>query len=480
MGGINVKRLFISSLCFFLLTAGCEVMKAQVKPVLENDGEVFLYLQPFPQEADRFTFEIASITANRIDGKEFPLTLSFATLKGTSLKRQRFFASGQLPPGQYTGLSVKAKSAKVTADEGEAALLVPSEPQKNEFPFEVLRKRALLLSLVYQHSKSVQGNFSFTPVFTVSIPSTTMANLIGYVSNSGANTITVFDKQSGLVKGVIATGQRPMGIALDQTLRKAYVAFEGDDAVGIIDLLSGTIVDRIFLNGGDSPTELALTSDRKFLLTVNPGSQTVSIINTNSLVAIASVPVGEGPHSILINRTGSRAYVFNSLSNTISVINLSAFLTGRAVTAQAVQTIRTEPGPIFGQFSNREDKLFVLHQRSPYLTVRDPASNSLINRVYLGTGGSAIKADPQTNILYIGLAGGRDIEVHDPFTLIAGDFIPVEGEVVSMTIDNDENTLCVVVPEKRMVRIINLTSRKVISELDVDADPYRVTLVGER
>ncbi len=476
-----MKRLLVIALCLFLFTTGCEVIKAQVKPVLENDGEVFVYLQPFPQEADRLTFEIESISAVRIDGKEFPLTPSFTTFKGSSLKRQRYFASGQVPPGQYTGLSIKAKSAKLMSDEGEAALLVPPEPQKNELPFEVVRKRAILLSLAYQHAKAVHENFSFSPIFTISVPATTMANLIGYVSNSGANTITVFDKQSGLVKGVISTGQHPMGIALDQTARKAYVAFEGDDTIGIIDLLSGTIIERIFLSGGDGPTELALTPDRKFLLTVNPGSQTVSIVNINSLVSVGRVSVGEGPHSILINRTGSRAYVFNSLSNTISVINLSAFLSGHVVlTTQAVQTVHTEPGPIRGQFSSREDKLYVIHQRSPYMTVRDPASNSIINRIYLGTGGSSIKVDPQTNMLYIGLVGGRDIEVHDPFSLIASDFIPVEGEVVSMTIDNDENTLCVVVPEKRMLKIINLTSRKVVAELDLDADPYWVTLMGER
>lgn len=475
-----VRKLPAIALLFFLFT-GCEAVSTYVKPALENEGEVFVYLQPFPQEADKLTIEIESITAMRNDGAEFPLTLSFATLKGGDLKRQRFLASGRLPPGQYTGLSIKAKSAKVAVEAGEAALLVAPGPLKNEFSFEVARKRAVLLNLVYQHSRAVQAGFGFSPIFTISVPGATTVSFIGYVSNSGANTITVFDKQSGLVTGVIATGEQPMGMVLDQTLRKAYVAFEGEDAVGVIDLLSGAIIDRIILTGGDRPDELALTPDRKFLLTVNTGSQTVSIIDTNSLVATGRVPVGEGPHSILINRTGSKAYVFNSLSNKISVINLAAYLSGRAVTAaQAVQTISTEPGPITGQFSSRGDKLYVLHERSPYMTVRDPASNALLSRIYMGIGGRAIKVDTQTNMLYLGLAGGRDVEVHDPFSLIAGDFIPVDGEAVSMTIDNDDNTLCVVVPEKKMLKIINLTSRKVIAELDVDADPYWVTVMGER
>lgn len=478
--GVWLKSFGAAALLLFLLAAGCETVSTYIKPALENEGEVFVYLQPFPQEADRLTIEIESIAAVRNDGAEFPLTLSFATLKGSGLKRQRFLASGRLPPGQYTGLSIKAKSAKVAVEEGEAALLVPPEPLKNEFSFEVIRKRALLLNLVYQHSRAVQADFSFRPVFTVSIPGATTVNFIGYVSNSGANTITVFDKLSGLVTGVIATDEQPMGMVLDQTLLKAYVAFEGEDEVGIIDLLSGTIANRIPLNGGDRPVELALTPDRKFLLTVNTGTQTVSFISTDSLTETARATVGQGPHSIIINRTGSRAYVFNSRSNTISVINLAAYLSGRPVTAQAVQTVSTEAGPIFGQFSARGDKLYVVHERSPYINVRDPASNALLNRVYMGTGGRTIKVDSKTNLFYVAPAGGRDLDVYDPFSFVAGDFIPVEGEAVSMTIDNDDNTLCVVVPEKRVVKIINLTSRKVIAELDVDTDPYWVTVMGER
>ncbi len=479
-GGILVKKSLGIALLILLFMAGCESVNTQVKPALENEGEVFVYIASFPQEADRLTVEIESVTAVRNDGAEFPLTLNFVTLKGSDLKRQRFLASGRLPPGHYTGLSIKTKSAKVAAEEGEAALLVPPEPVKNEFSFEVTRKRALLLSLLYQPSKSVLEGFTFRPVFTISIPSAPPVNLIGYVTNSGANTITVFDKQSGLVRSVIATGERPMGMALDQTLRKAYVAFEGEDAVGIIDLLSGTIVNRIYLSGGDMPCELALTPDQQFLLTVNTGSQTVSIINTQSMFETARVPVGQGPHSIIINRTGSRAYVFNSISNTISIINIAAWSSGRPTTAQAVQTVSTEPGPMTGQFSSRGDKLYVVQERSLYITVRDPASNALLNRIYMGTGGRTIKVDPNTNMLYVAPAGGTDIEIYDPFSLIAGYFMPMEGEVVSMTIDNDDNTLCAVVPEKRMVKIINLTSRKVISEMDVDVDPYWVDVMGER
>lgn len=469
-GSVSPRLVFV--LLFFLFASGCETVSTYVKPALENDGEVYVYLQSFPQEAERLTVEIESIAAVRSDGAEFPLALSFSTLKGSELKRQRYFASGQLPPGLYKGLMIKAKSAKVATEEGEAALIVPEGPVLNELSFEVTRKRALVVTLLYIHSQAMQQDVNFRPVFTLSVPSMTTLSLIGYVSNSGANTITVFDKKSGLVTGVIATGERPMGIALDQIARRAYVAFEGENAVGVIDLLSGTIVNQVFLNAGDEPRELALTPDRTLLLVVNTGSQTLSIISTSSLLETGRVNVGERPHSILIDRTGSRAYVFNALSNSISIINIASH--------SIVTTVNTESGPIEGQFSRRGDKLYVLHERSPYIGVRDPASNAVLTRIYAGIGGRTIKVDTQTDMIYAGLIGSSEIEIYAPFSLIVTDLMPVGGEADSMTIDNDENNLCVVLPEKRLVKIINLTSKKVISEIDVDADPYWVTVMDER
>lgn len=442
------------------------------KPALDNEGEVYIYLQPFPQEAYSLTVEIESIEALRNDGTKFPLFISIPTLKGKEMKRQLLFARGQLPPGVYSSLLIKAKTAKIASPEGEVALLVPLEAPKSQFIFEILARRAVVLTLRLKISDAMPDDFSFNPIFDISIPSKTLSDLTGYASNRADNTITVFDKKNGVVTGFISTPERPMGIALDQVSRRAYIVFEDADSVGVLDVLSGSIIKVITLNYGDRPREVALTPDRKLLLVVNGRSQTVSFVSTDNLFEMSRVNVKEGPHSILIDGLGNKAYVFNSLSNSISVINIQA----RAVVAN----VTVDPGPIMGQFNRKGDRMYVISNRSPYMIVLNPVSMAILSRPFIGIGARTIKVDHQTDFIYLGRSMGPDIDIYDPFTLVAGDFIKSGGGISSMTIDSQENNLCFLIPDKRLLRIVNLTSRKIISEIDVGEDPYWVTVMGEQ
>lgn len=258
-----MKKSLIPILTFILFLSGCQATISRLKPPLEEEGEVFLYLQPFPQEAERLRFKIDGISALKNDGGEFPFFISLPELKAVEMRRQRLLGSAQLPPGSYIGLSFKVKGAFLKTEEEEAALLVPEKPVRIDFPFHISRKKAYVISLAFRYSESIMGGFSFTPVFSISIPAKPITSLVGFVTNSGSNNITVFDKKSGQAVAMIATGKRPEGMALDQRLRRAYVASSGDDTIEFIDVTAGEIIERIRLNTGDRPQELALTPDGK-------------------------------------------------------------------------------------------------------------------------------------------------------------------------------------------------------------------------
>lgn len=108
-----------------LLVSGCAAAPALVKPVLEEEGEVYVYLQPLPQEAGRLKFTLDHLSLVSSDGNEFPLSLSLAEVNSDSARTQRFVATGRVPPGRYRGLSYGVKKATLRGDEGEAVLLVP-------------------------------------------------------------------------------------------------------------------------------------------------------------------------------------------------------------------------------------------------------------------------------------------------------------------------------------------------------------------
>ncbi len=461
--------LFLIGVVFF---SGCYATSASLKPPLDEEGEVFLYVQPFPGEAERIRFGLSEVAALRDDGREFPLSLAVSDFSISVMSRQRLVASGTLPPGSYTGLSFRAVNPFFRGAEGESALVVPENPLLAGFPFEVRRGKSSVIAGTFRPAEAVIERSGFSPSFLLVHPDQPIPALAGYVANYGSNNITVFNKKSGQVVSVIATGMGPRGIALDKGRQRAYVALAGDDAVDVIDVAAGDIVHRIPLSTGDRPQEPALSPDGRFLLTANKGSDTVSIIDPVSLIELERISVGKAPNAVLFDPAGRRAYVFNTLSDTISIIDLAA----RQVSA----TISTDAGPLRGQMNRKGDRLYVIHALSSYLMVIDTTTLSALQRISAGTAMSALKVDTRTDRIFLGKRNDPVVSVYEPALEMPTDTILAGGGISCMAIDGDENNLYLVLPRKKTLLGINIISNQTVAELDVGEGAYWVTLMGER
>lgn len=466
------RRLF-SLFLLLILAGGCFPQEYTYnKAVLTDEGEVLVYLEPLPQEASKLRFMLGGIFALRDDGSKIPLSLSFKQLDGSELLgRQRLLATGTLPPGGYTGLSVKTSQASVQSEEGEVALLVPEDPVTAPKLFQVNRRQAITLFLSLNGSGMVTRGISFTPNFSLATSGGILINLTAYVSNSASNLISVFNKKTMEVVNVIATGRGPKGIVLDQNRTRAYVAVSGDDTVEIYDLFNGTTIGRVKLNFGDNPLDLALTPDGRTLVSVNYGSNSVSIIDAISQIVLRKIIVGEKPTSAAIDPSGLRAYITNSQSNTVSVVDLSQ----RTFTA----TITVEGSPVRAAFNRVGDRLYVVSSNSPNLSVIAPTSLRVTDKIFIGTGGVSIKVNHLNGLTYVGKSFGGEIAILDPSSSMFIDSISIKGNAAYMTIDRQENTLFVVLPERRLVQKINLTSKKIMAEIDVAEVAYAVAVMGE-
>ena len=462
--------LGLVSVC--LLLAGCGAALPQLRPRLDTEGTVYLYLQPFPQEADRLAFNIGGISALSHDGREVPLSVSLGEVRGRDLKRQRLLAVGYLPPGQYAGFSLRIASASLKGETGESALLVPEAVTKIDFPFNVARRQGYVIATLLRYAESVSSGFGFSPALSMFVPDKPPTSLVGLVANSGSNDITVFNKKSLQAYDVIVTGRGPTGIALDQRSRKAYVAVSGEDGIEVIDVVAGNISDRIRLYPGDGPRELALTPDGRTLLSANTGSNTVSVIDADSRFEVTRIPVGNGPRSVAIEPTGRRAFAFNALSNTISVLDIP--------TRSLITTIGVDSGPVRGQFNRRGDRLYVIQETSPYVVVINPGLLTVTGRFPVRSGVRSVKVDPNTDLVYLGKARDVTVGLYDPFAFAPVGFMDAGAAIAQMTADGDENNLFMVNPDRKTVLVANLTSRRIVGEIDVGDDPYWVTMMGER
>jgi YVTN family beta-propeller protein len=468
----RVLMSMLLAMALFLLLSGCALPPSTLKPVLEDEGEVQVFLQPFPQEAQRLKFTIEGLSLVASDGRAFPLSLAVTEFQAGAPQRQRFLAAGRVPPGTFSGLSLKVTKATLSGEEGDTSMLVPEEPVLVPLSIEVRRKKVVVLCLAFQFAGSVQSGFNFTPRFSLYVPSLPASGLLGYVVNQADNTLTVFDKKTGQVAAIMATGRGPERVVFDQNSLTAYLTLAGEDAVDVIDLTNGEVTHRINLKIGDGPSNIALTPDGRFLLTVNARSRTLSIIDPVALLESSRVPLGEEPRWLLVDPTGNRCYVFNGLSNTMTVIDIAYSAT--------VATITTDAGPLMGQFNGKGDRLYVVHEGSPYLLVFDRFSLSVTKRVFIGYGVGVIKVDTKSDLLYVSRKGDARIEVYEPFSLNLTDYLPAMSDIVYMTIDGEANSLFFLSAEKRRLQSVNLVSRKAVTETDIGENPAWVTMMGER
>ena len=465
-------RGFAVLLYLSAILAACQIKAPLVKPPLEEEGEVYVYLQPLPQEAERLRFTLEKFTLVREDGSAVPLSLRLTEFRREEMRRQRLLASSRVPPGTYAGISFRVKDATLRTEDGEAALLVPEEEVRTAFPFQAARRRTLVLSLSFLADESVEGRYRLTPTFSVSIPGRPLTGVTGYLTNPDAHNVVVFDKVSGQVAGVISTGRAPRGIAIDQRSRRAYVVLPPDQAIDVIDMDLGQVVNRVVLNAADNPQEIALTPEGGTLLCVNQGSDSVSFIDPVALVETSRVGVGRGPTYVLVDATGRIAYVFNTLSNTITVIDIPR----RAVSL----TAGTETGPLRGQLNRRGDRLYVYYLHSPFINVLDSRTLAVQKRFFAGMGVTSIHVDPRTDFLYVSKRGTTSVEMYDPFSLIPGGFLPVGDEASNMAYDGERSTLYLLLPNLKVVKAINLVGRILVSEMDIGDSPYGLGLMGER
>ena len=470
-----MKRIVLYLLfLFYLLLEGCTLPGVVDQAPLRQGGDTTLYMQPMPQGTEKLRFIIEGITAVREGGIEIPLSLSMKEIKAANnLGRQRILAVGSLPPGTYTGLAITIKSAFIKGEEGENALLVPEEPLQVEHPFKVSEKEALTLFLTY-HTGGYEGDtvVRFAPVFSLALPIGELITLKGYVTNTAANLVSVFNKKTVQVIGAFSTGNGPMGIAIDKIRRRAYIAVSEDDSVEVIDLIEEETIDRLKLNFGDKPVELALTPDGRTLVVANYDSGSLSVIDAASLFEIFRVKVGEGPTSVVMGPAGRKAYVINSISNTVSVVDL----TQRTPTVN----IALEGEPLRGTFNRNGDRLYVISRRTPNVNVIDPSRFIVTDKIFVGTGAVSIRMDPKTGLILVGKETGGEIVIIDPFALMFIDTIEIVGSVAYMAIDEETNTLFIAIPERNTIQRINLTAKKIMAELEVREGAYAVVLMGER
>jgi YVTN family beta-propeller protein len=442
------------------------------EPPLQDEGAVYVYLKPTQFQSRSIQIPVKVLAAVGEGGAAIPLEVRLPVIApAEKFRGERLLAVGRLPRGRYSGFQLSRTVAPPPGSlKGEDQ--PPAEvPIRIDVTFDVRRGQAVVVTLAAAPLAS-EGGAEVTPRLTGSLPARTPPTLVGACTNTQTNDVTLFDAWTKAVTNVVATGRSPYGIALDPIAARAFVALSGQDQLDVVDLTRAESVSKIPMRGGDEPRAIQLLPDRRTLLVANFRSQTVSFVDAVSTQELARVLVGDAPWSIVLQRGGNRAFVLNRRSNNFTVIDLG--------TRQAIATVPTDPEPLFAQVSRDGKRLYVIHAGSPYMTEYALPGLTVSKKIRVGLGATAIKLDSRTDLIYIGYADIGRIEVYDSFSALPVDAFDVPDWVSQMAIDDTQDQLFALMPALRAVAVVDLTSRRVLSVIDVSGNPYEVKLAAER
>lgn len=160
------------------------------------------------------------------------------------------------------------------------------------------------------------------------------------VANTGNNALDLIDPATTTSVGAVPVGARPAQVAVSADGTYAYTGVADPPRVVKVDLAQRKIVGSAAVP--HTPVQVYLTPDGTEVVSADQGSRadpgtTASVIDTAVMTVRGAVPTGRGPHGVVIDGTGDRAWVTDSYDGTVTAVDLS--------TLSATATIAVGTGP---------------------------------------------------------------------------------------------------------------------------------------
>ena len=208
-------------------------------------------------------------------------------------------------------LAACAPPSTTAAAEGEGLLLV-------------LNKAAASASLVDPRTGATVATMPTGegPHEVAVSPNGRVAVVTDYGAETPGSTLTVLDLAGRARAGTIdlAPHTRPHGVAWLPDGRHVAVTIETDSLVAIVDVAAGVVTGRIRTNAAASHM-LALSPDGTRAYVANIVSGSVSMLDLEGRYLLRTVPTGAGAEGIAVSPDGAQLWVTNRGANTVSVLD---------------------------------------------------------------------------------------------------------------------------------------------------------------
>jgi YVTN family beta-propeller protein len=267
--------------------------------------------------------------------------------------------------------------------------------------------------------------------------------------------------------GEVNVGAFPHEAALSPDGRLLYVSVNGvlwmtEDSMGsntiaVVDIPSMKKVGNIDLARFHRPHGIVFQPGTGVLLATTERPFALIAVDPRTAKVIRDFDVkGKSPHMVIASKDGSRAWVSNTDSDSVAVINLKS---------GATNVIGTGRKPQGGVLSANGERLYITNRDDGRIAVIDTKTSKEVGRIETGKNPGRVALTPDGRTLVYNLINGvgfADVATRKQITTI-----DLGGRPLSLTITRDGDRAFAGVQDQDKVFVIDVPDRKVLSIVDL-------------
>jgi YVTN family beta-propeller protein len=227
-------------------------------------------------------------------------------------------AAGALVVVDVSG-AIPAIAANIIAGE-HPAHVVPSADGQRAFVTDSSGNAVLEIDLKSRHVIRRVSVGNYPHGLRLSPDGKTLA-----IANMKDGTVSLVDVQTLTEQRRIGVGRRPVQVGFTPDGRLLLVSLNAENRLAIVDLPTGRLTRKIAVGRG--PIQLIATADGKNAVVANQGTSRrpdnrVCLVALYGKAKVQHIVSGAGAHGVALSRDGSRAFVTNTVANTLTVIDV--------------------------------------------------------------------------------------------------------------------------------------------------------------
>jgi uncharacterized repeat protein (TIGR01451 family) len=221
---------------------------------------------------------------------------------------------------------------------------------------------------------------------------------------------------------------------------------------------------------GNNPFGVGINRVTNTIYVANSSNDTVNVIDGGTNTVSATILVGNNPTGVGINEATNTIYVAhsNTIGNTVSVIN------GATNTVTTTIAVGSNSQPVVVNVTT--NTIYVANYNDNTVNVIDGATNTVTATIPVGANPSDLAVNETTNTIYVANYTTSTVSVIDGATNTVTSTIPVGTFPIGVAVNALTNTVYVTSQSDNSISVIDATTNTVTGTIPVGVGPYMVRL----